>query len=78
MHHACCELLARAHFGGISSVIVNYLLKQRTKQPEIGVAFVYCESQEQANQTAKHLIGSLLQQLASESESVYRDIRSMY
>ncbi|KAJ9644755.1 hypothetical protein H2199_003719 [Coniosporium tulheliwenetii] len=60
------------------SVVVNYLLEQRVKHEEIGVAFIYCESEEQANQAAGHLLGSLLQQLAFQHDSVRSDVLGLY
>ena len=61
----------------ISSLVIDTLRKQ-TGEQNIAVIFLYCDYQAQKDQSAVHMIGSLVRQAASREPTVPNEIKSAF
>jgi hypothetical protein len=60
-----------------ASAIIDYL-EQTVATPDIGIAFVYCDYKDKAEQTNVSLIASLLRQLVEQCPDIPGDLRKSY
>jgi hypothetical protein len=61
----------------ITSIVVNHLRTEFQNDANIGIAYLYCNYQQQQQQKTEDLLSSLLKQLAQELPSVPVDIKSL-
>ena len=62
----------------LASIVIDYLQRQTSSEGQDAVLCLFCNFNEQENQTAYNFMGALLKQLAQESRTLSSGIRSMY
>ena len=62
----------------ITSIIIEHLRSKFRNDPNIGIAYLYCNFRQQQVQKPRDLLASLLKQLINRRPSVPRYIRSLY
>lgn len=62
----------------LASIVIDYLKRQTSSEGQDAVLCLFCNFNEQANQTAYKFMGALLKQLAQGSRSLSSGIRSIY
>jgi hypothetical protein len=62
----------------LTSIVIEDLITRYYNDPRIGIAFVYCNFQQQQEQKAEDLLASLLKQLAQGQSSLPDGIKSLY
>ncbi|KAL7802862.1 ankyrin repeat-containing domain protein [Trichoderma afarasin] len=62
----------------ITAMVVNHLLANFQTDPHVGVAYMYCNFQQQDDQTAEKLLMNLLKQLAQAQSSLPKVIKDLY
>jgi ankyrin repeat protein/nucleoside phosphorylase len=62
----------------ISSIVIDYLDQEFQADPEMGIAYVYCNYKRQENQTSNDLLASLLKQLAGQCQPLPTSVRKLY
>ncbi len=62
----------------LASIVIDYLQRQTSSKGQDAVLCLFCNFNEQENQTAYNFMGALLKQLAQESRTLSSGIRSMY
>jgi len=62
----------------ITSTVIEYLWTEFQNDPNIGVAFLYCNYKSQENQKPTDLLASLLKQLVQEQPFPPENVRSLY
>jgi hypothetical protein len=60
------------------SIVVNHLQTTFRENNAIGIAFVYCNYKEQAQQTVSNLIANLLKQMVQRRRDISDNMRSFY
>ncbi len=48
----------------LSSIVIDYLITRFSNQPDVGIAYLYCNFCRHDEQTAEALLANLLKQLA--------------
>jgi hypothetical protein len=62
----------------LASIVIDHLQSRFHDRPGAGIAFVYCNFRRQDEQTAEHLIASLLKQLACRLSSLPGAVKALY
>ncbi|KAL6824068.1 ankyrin repeat-containing domain protein [Trichoderma camerunense] len=62
----------------ITAIVVNHLLANFRNDPQVGIAYVYCNFRQQDEQTAEKLLTSLLKQLAQAQSSLPKIVEDLY
>ncbi|KAK2747592.1 hypothetical protein FQN55_004946 [Onygenales sp. PD_40] len=62
----------------IASVVIDYLSKESEADTGIGVAYIYCDHQNQDKQTLSHILAVILKQLIQRQPEVPEDIKKDY
>ncbi|KAI0892243.1 ankyrin repeat-containing domain protein [Annulohypoxylon nitens] len=62
----------------LTSIVVDDLTARFNNNPDIGVAYIYCNFQRQDEQTAPNLLASLLKQLSQQRLSLPDNVKSLY
>lgn len=62
----------------IASTVINDILDRRHDNSTVGLAYVYCEVGRQLEQTADHIMRSLLKQLVKSLESIPGCVMDLY
>ena len=62
----------------IRSIAVNYLQDLYKEDPEVGVAWVYCEYKQQGIQTSTNLLASIWRQLVMRRDECHPEVQDMY
>lgn len=62
----------------IASIVVDHLKKKFEKDPNIGIAFLYCNFWQQPEQQLTDLLLSLLQQFSQRQPLLPPDVRNLY
>ncbi|KAF9879391.1 ankyrin repeat protein [Colletotrichum karsti] len=62
----------------MASTVVDELLRQFQDDPDVGVAYIYCNFKDQERQNHHDLIASLAKQLAQSRSSMPRSLKEMY
>jgi hypothetical protein len=62
----------------LTSIVIDDLITRFYNDPNIGIAFVYCDFRRQHEQKAEDLLASLLKQLAQGQSSLPDGIKSLY
>jgi hypothetical protein len=62
----------------ITSIVVDYLSTNFSKDSNIGVAYLYCNFRQQHQQTLEHFLASLLKQFIREQSSIPNSIKGLY
>ncbi|KAI1076795.1 hypothetical protein F5B20DRAFT_572639 [Whalleya microplaca] len=62
----------------LTSIVVQDLTTQFRNETIIGIAYIYCNFRQKAQQSINHLLASLLKQLAQRQTSLSQSIKSLY
>lgn len=62
----------------LTAIVINDLNKQASSDPNIGVAYIYCNFWQQGTQKIDNLIASLLKQLAQCQSSLTGSVKNLY
>jgi Cdc6-like AAA superfamily ATPase len=62
----------------LTSIVVEELSTQFSKDPTIGIAYVYCNFRRKDEQKAQDLLASLLKQLSDKQSSLPDSVKSLY
>ena len=62
----------------LASIIMDYIQRRTTSEGQDAVLCLFCDFNQQANQTAYNFMGALLKQLAQASRTLSGGIRSIY
>lgn len=62
----------------LTSVVVNELFEQFQRDPDAGIAYIYCNFKRWDEQKAEHLLASLLKQFVQERSSLPDSVRALY
>lgn len=62
----------------ITAIVVNHLLANFRNNPQIGIAYVYCNFRQQDEQTAEKLLTSLLKQLAQGQSPLPKTVKDLF
>jgi hypothetical protein len=62
----------------LTSIVVNDLIKLPQNNPNIGIAYLYCNFRRQEEQKAEDLLASLLKQLSQGQSSLPDSVRALY
>ncbi|KAJ4860563.1 ankyrin repeats (3 copies) domain-containing protein [Trichoderma breve] len=62
----------------MTAIVVNHLLANFRNDPQIGIAYVYCNFRQQDEQTAEKLLTSLLKQLAQGQSPLPKTVKDLY
>lgn len=62
----------------LTSVVINDVKTRFQTNPEVGIAYIYCDRREQATQRVDDLIASILKQLTQKLPSIPNCVRQMY
>lgn len=61
-----------------SSSIIDYLREKHSGQPEVGIAFLYCDYRDAENQTGPKMIGALTKQLMWQAQSIPQTVWEVF
>jgi hypothetical protein len=73
-----CHGMPGAGKTSLTSLVINHLCKQYGQDPEIGIAYVYCDFRRQHEQNPVNLLSSLLKQLASVKSELPPPLEELY
>jgi hypothetical protein len=62
----------------LTSIVVDNLIRWSQNNPNIGVAYLYCDFRRQEEQKAEDLLASLLKQLSKRRSSMPDSVRALY
>src|SRR6266480_3203699 len=62
----------------LTSIVVDYLCAQAEKNPDIGIAYLYCNFRRRDEQKAEDLLASLLKQLIQERSPIPDSVKSLH
>lgn len=62
----------------LTSVVVNNLAQRFSKDPSVGIAYIYCNFRRTEEQNIRDLLGSLLKQLAGGYRSLPSEVKDLY
>jgi predicted ATPase len=62
----------------LTSIVVNHLITTFRENDDVGIAYIYCNFRDQAQQTAEGLLRSLLKQLAHQRPSLLDQVVDLY
>jgi len=62
----------------LTSIVVDYLYSRRQRDPNIGIAYLYCNFQRKYEQKIDDLLASLLKQFIQEQSSVPDSVKTLY
>ncbi|KAI9782389.1 MAG: hypothetical protein M1839_005262 [Geoglossum umbratile] len=62
----------------LTSIVVNDLIRQLQNNPNIGIAYLYCNFRRRGEQKAEDLLASLLKQLSQGQSSLPNSVRALY
>jgi len=62
----------------LTAIVIDHLTKQYHANPDVGIAYVYCNFRQKVEQTHNQLLATLLRQLAERRMSVPKDIKELY
>ena len=62
----------------LTSIVINDLLGRFDEDPDVGVAYMYCNYKRRTEQTIENLLATLLKQLIQKKPSLYTEVRGLY
>lgn len=62
----------------ITSFVVNRVLEKHNNDPQVGIAYIYCQFARQKEQTPGNLLSSILRQLVERHSVVPAKVKSLY
>lgn len=62
----------------IAAIVIDHLLASFQHDPHTGIAYIYCNFQQQDDQTLEKLLANLLKQLAQRQSSLPKTIHDLY
>jgi Cdc6-like AAA superfamily ATPase len=62
----------------LTSIVVDHLTTKYSRDPKIGIAYVYCNFQRKDEQKLNHLLASLLKQLVQSQPSLPKSVKELY
>lgn len=61
-----------------SAIVIDYLKQRFAEDPQIAMAYVYCEYKQQRLQTPSNLVSSIWRQLSEHKPELHKAVQNMY